>query len=504
MFYKSLLFLSLLFFAEFGYSQVDSLGLPTIGEKASIQSVVYTLEEFLQAYSSNKSEEECKQVSLKLLKQGLSNPSVSFPINMDTSNAKRPLLEYAKRLQQLSVGKWSTSISITKWNQLGKDKLRNKYFTIVFANLITTIESVDANGDTLEEEKSEPLLFYFRFDKIQNISSHFRLFDIIRPDQKFALEPLPECVEWWLALDKPWQDYFRKYHKMPLFPPEVALLHLLNKGNLSLEKARFCQNLSPLKKFTKLHVLNFRNSNFSDFKQLKDLRFLQELYLEGSDVKSFDGLDTLKWLRILYAPKLGISSIEPLKNVINLIELNLSENDIEDISVLKHLKKLQKLDLSMNEKIKNVQVLARMRMMNDLSLAKIDIKDLSILKDMVFLDKLNIFNTGITSLEPLRTLTKLSSLNIGFNVVHTLEPIKGMFFLQHLNVAGTAIKEMDVLGKFIYLKSLDCSNNPALTALGSVVGLDNLEELKCFSTKIDKNEVQHFKKKHPRCRITYY
>jgi hypothetical protein len=504
MFYKSLLFLSLLFFAEFGYSQVDSLGLPTVGEKASIQSVVYTLEEFLQVYSSNKSEEECKQVSLKLIKEGLSKPQISIPNNLDSSKTKISLLEYAKRLQKASAGNWNTSISITKWNQLANDKLRNKYFTIVHANLITTIESIDASGDTLEEEKIEPLLLYFRFHKIQTISNNFRLFDIIKPGQKLALEPLPENISWWLGLDKAWQDYFRKHHKLPEFPSEVDLLHLLNKGNISLEGATFCENLFPLKKFKKLHVLNLRKSNFSDFNQLKGLDYLHELYLDGSKVKSFNGLDSLKWLRLISAPKLGITSLEPLRRVPNLIELDLSENNIEDISPLESLKKLQKLDLSLNDKIRDVQPLARMRVMNDLSLAKIDIKDLSILKDMAFLDKLNIFNTGITSLEPLRNLTKLSSLNIGFNVVHTLEPIKGMFFLQHLNVAGTAISEMDVLGKFIYLKSLDCSNNPSLTALGSVTGLDNIEELKCFSTKIDKGEVQHFKKKHGRCRITYY
>jgi len=504
MFYKSLFFLSLLFYTEFGYSQVDSIGVPNIGEKASIQSVVYTLEEFLDAYSSNKPEEECKQISLKLIKNGLSKPQISFPNNLDSNKTKLPLLEYAKRLQKASSGKWNTSILVTKWNQLVNDKLRNKHFTIVSANLITTIESIDASGDTLEEEKTQPLLFYFRFDKIQNISTNFRLFDVVKPGQKFALEPLAENVDWWLSLEKPWQDFFRKHHKMPEFPSEVALLHLLNKGNLSLEGATFCENLAPLKKFKKLHVLNLRKSNFSDFRQLKGLRYLHELYLDGSKVKSFDGLDTMKWLRLISAPKLGITSIEPLRKVPNLIELDLSENDIEDISPLESLIKLQKLNLSLNDKIRNVQPLARMRVMNDLSLAKIDIKDLSVLKDMAFLDKLNIFNTGITSLEPLRNLTKLSSLNIGFNVVHTLEPIKGMFFLQHLTIAGTAITEMDVLGKFIYLKSLDCSNNPALTALGSVVSLENLEELKCFSTKIDKGEVQHFKKKHPRCRITYY
>lgn len=501
--FKLLLVCSLVFPVS-SIAQVDSLNIPMEGERASVQSVLYALEELLNTYSSNRSEEECKQAAMKLIKEGLCKSQISLPNDLDTNKPKLPFLEYAKRLQKASSGKWRIALENVNYGRLAYDKLRHKHFVIVRADKKTTIESVDSAGDTLEEDKIQPLLFYFRFDKIQTVSTNFRLLDIELPHQKFALEPLSENVDWWLGLDKDWQDFFRKQNKFSEFPSEVELHHLLNKAHISLEGVVFLKDLEPLKKFKKLHILNLKNTNFSDMSQLNGLRFLHELYLDGSKVKTLDGLDTLRWLRVLSAPKLGLKSIEPLRNLPNLMELDLSENDIEDITPLESLLKLQKLDLSLNDKIRNVQPLARMRVMQDLALAKIDLTNLDILKEMKFLDKLNIFNTGITSLEPLRDLTKLSVLNVGFNVVNTLEPIKGMFYLLNLNVAGTAISDLGVVGNFAYLKSLDCSNNPRLTALGSVVGLSKLEELKCFSTKIDKDEVQQFKRKHLRCRITYY
>ncbi len=486
-------------------AQTDSLGKPNAGEKASAYAALYQLNDFLNKYAGEESEEDRKQAALVLIKEGLSSTSVSLPNDLDESDKKEyPVLEYGKRLSALSKGKWTLQLTHFTPYQLAYDKLRHKYFLIVKADKITEIESVEeGTGDTLVEEKVQPLLFYFRFDRIQNISSHFKLFDVAKPGEPFQLEPLSELVEWWLGLESAWRDYFRKSAKLPEFPSEVELLHLLNKNSISLEKSSF-KKLEPLKKFPKLQVLNLRHSELSDLAQLQGFTHLHTLYLEGSKATSLNGLENLKGLRILTASKMGITSVEPLRSLVYLEELDLSENLITDITPLEGLVNLRKLNLSLNDKIRNVQPLAKMRAVQELSLAKIDIKNLDVLKEMAFLDKLNIFNTGITSLEPLRGLTKLSALDIGFNVVSSLDPIKGMLFIQYMNVAGTAITDLNVLGNFKFLKTLDCSNNPRLTSLGPVIGLEDVQELKCFYTKIDKNEVQQFKRKHLRCRITFY
>ncbi len=492
-------------FLSVAHAQTDSLGKANERESASAVSVLYTLGDFLYSYASNKPEEECKQIALKLIREGLYSSNMTIPNDLEGEKEQVQLIEYGKKLRTLSAGKWEVKLSNFKLNQLAFDKLRRKHFLIVKADKITSFESIEAEtGDTLIEEKIQPLVFYFRFDRLNNISSNFKIFGIVKPGQAFKLEPLAEEVEWWLALPEPWKAFFRRTYKLPEFPAEVELIHLLNRSSVSLEGATFLNDASPLNRFKKLHSLNLRKSNFSDFKQLKDLRYLHELFLEGSKVTSFEGLDSMLYLRKLTASKLGIVSLEPLRKVPNLEELDLSENMIEDISALQNHTKLQKLNLSMNDKIRNAQPLARMRVMQELSLAKIDIKDLSILKDMIFMDKLNIFNTGITTLEPLRQLVKITSLNVGYNLVTSLDPIKGMFFLQHLNIGGTAVADISVLGNFKFLKTLDCANNPKLTTLGPVIKLEDIQELKCFYTKIDKNEVQQFKKRHLRCRITFY
>lgn len=486
-------------------AQVDSLGKPTPGEKASAWSALYQMDDFLNKYAGDVPEAERRASATKLIKESLSSANISFPNDLDQSGQKEYSIgDYAKKLTAASGGKWSVHLSGFVPNQLAYDKLRRKYFLVVKANKITEIESIeDSTGDTLVDEKIQPLLFYFRFDRIQNVSSNFKIFAIAKPGQAFDLEPLSEDVEWWLGLDKEWREYFRKAAKLPEFPAEVELLHLINKNTISLEGSTF-KKLDPLKKFVNLQSLNLRNSQVSDLTQLKGFTKLNFLYLEGTKVTSLQGLETLTSLRVLTASKMGITSIEPLRNLVYLEELDLSENAIENISALEGMSSLKKLNLALNDKIRDVQVLRKLRTVQELSLAKIDIKDLTILKEMEFLDRLNIFNTGITTLEPLRNLTKLSRLDIGFNVVNTLEPIKGMLFLTHLDVAGTGISDLAPLSNFKFLRHLDCSNNPRLTSLGPVIGLDDVEELKCFYTKIDKGEVQTFKKKHVRCKITYY
>lgn len=487
------------------HAQVDSLGKPNEGEKGSAYSALYQLSDFLGKYAADETEENRKQAALKLLKEGVSKAELSLPNDIDGSDKKEyTVMEYGKRLTTSSNGKWSVKLANFSPNQLAFDKLRRKYFLVVKANKITEFETIEeGTGDTLIEEKVQPLLFYFRFDRTQNISSNFKIFAIAKPGEPFKIEPLSELVEWWLTLDKQWKEYFRKSAKLGEFPAEVELLHLINKNTISLEGSTF-KKLDPLKKFLKLQVLNLRNSAIDDLTQLQDFDKLNILYLEGTKTKSLKGLEKLTSLRILTAAKMEITSIEPLRNLIYLEELNLAENKIDDITPLEGMVNLKKLNLSLNDKIRNVQPLARLRAVQELNLAKIDIKDLSILKEMVYLDQLNIFNTGITTLEPLRGLTKLSGLDIGFNVVNSLEPIKGMAFITYLNVAGTAITDLNTLSNFKFLRRLDCSNNPRLTALGPVVNLDDVEELKCFYTKIDKNEVQQFKRKHVRCRITFY
>lgn len=487
------------------HAQVDSLGKPNAGEKASAFSALYQMDDFLNKYAGDVPEADRRASATKLIKESLSSATITFPNDLDQSGEKDYSLgDYAKKLTAASAGKWTVHLSNFVPNQLAYDKLRRKYFLVVKATKTTEIESIEeGTGDTLVEEKVQPLLFYFRLDRIQNVSSNFKIFAIAKPGQAFELEPLPEDVEWWLSLDKEWRDYFRKSAKLPEFPAEVELLHLRNKTAISLEGSSF-KKLDPLKKFTNLQSLNLRNSQVSDLTQLKEFSKLNILYLEGTKVTSLQGLETLTGLRILTASKMGITSIEPLRKLVYMEELDLSENAIEDISALEGMSNLKKLNLSLNDQIRDVQVLRKLRTVQELSLAKIDIKNLEILKEMEFLDRLDIFNTGITSLEPLRGLTKLSRLSIGYNVVNTLEPIKGMLFLTHLDVPGTGISDLAPLGNFKFLRHLDCSNNPRLTSLGPVIGLDDVEELKCFYTKIDKDEVQQFKKKHVRCKITFY
>ncbi len=503
---KSTFFFWLICVSLNGFSQTDSLGFPNVREKASAYTALYALQDFLNCYARDTSEVKRKEAALKLIKGGISSTKITLPNDLDTDEQKvLPVLDYAKELGKVSAGKLTIKLSSFHPYQMGFDKLRRKYFLVVRAEKISSMESIEpGTGDTLVEERVKTLFFYFRFERMNNISSNFKIYAVAKPKEKFRLEPLSDEVQWWLKLDSAWKVYIRKTYKMPEFPAQIEIAHLTNRSTISLENQIFFKDLTPLVSFKKLESLNLKNSSAKDLNDISDLVLLRELNIEGTKIVSLEGIENLVRLRKLWAGKLGLNSVKPLKRLKLIEELYLGSNDLEDISHLEDMANLKKLDLSLNTKIRNVSVLAKLYALQELSLAKIDIQNLEVLNHMDQLYKLNVFNTGIKSLEPLRVLTKLSALDCSFNVINSLEPIKGMLFMQNLSIAGTAVTELTTLGNFKFLKKLDCSNNPRLTTLGPVVNLDEVEELKCFYTKIDKNEVQQFKRKHVRCRITYY
>ena len=503
---KTALFFFIIGLTFNSFAQTDSLGFPNAREKASAFSALYDLQDFFNCYARDTSGVKRKEAALKLIKGGISSTKLTIPNDLESEEHKvLPVLDYAKELGKISNGKFTIKLASFHPYQMGFDKLRRKYFLVVRAEKISSIESIEpGTGDTLVEERAKTLFFYFRFDRMNNVSSNFKIFAVAKPKEQFRLEPLTEEVQWWLKLDSAWKVYIRKSYKMPEFPAQIEIVHLTNRSALTLENQKFFKDLIPLNSFKKLEILNLKNSAAKDLNEISDLKLLKELNIEGTKITSLEGIENLVRLKKLWGGKLGLNSIKPLKRLKLMEELYLGANDLEDISHLEDMANLKKLDLSLNTKIRNVSVLSKLYALQELSLAKIDIQNLDVLKQMDQLYKLNVFNTGITSLEPLRVLTKLSTLDCSFNVINSLEPIKGMAFMQNLSIAGTAVTDLNTLSNFKFLKKLDCSNNPRLTALGPVVNLNDVEELKCFYTKIDKNEVQQFKRKHVRSKITFY
>jgi Leucine-rich repeat (LRR) protein len=139
-----------------------------------------------------------------------------------------------------------------------------------------------------------------------------------------------------------------------------------------------------------------------------------------------------------------------------------------------------------------------------LSFRKIEIKDLTPVQGMTNLVYLDCFNTGITSLEPIRNMQKIFHLDLSSNKVTSLEPIKNYQYIINLYLSYSSVSDLSVVSGFSLLRELEIYGCPQITSLGGVQKLEYLKVLKCFYTKIGKDEIQRFKKNHPNCAITYY
>src|SRR5690606_1100939 len=104
----------------------------------------------------------------------------------------------------------------------------------------------------------------------------------------------------------------------------------------------------------------------------------------------------------------------------------------------------------------------------------------------------------------IRHLTKIFHLDLSNNKVTSLEPIRNFRYIINLYLNYSSVADLSVVDDFYLLRELELAGCPQIASLGGVHKLENLIVLKCFYTKIGKDEVQRFKKNHPNCAITYY
>lgn len=108
------------------------------------------------------------------------------------------------------------------------------------------------------------------------------------------------------------------------------------------------RDLSPLKSFGKLRVLNLMSDQITDLTPLRGLTTLEELYLSNNSISDLSPLSGCTNLKKLYISGNDITDLTPLAACRNLTELHLGQNDISDISALSRLTNLTELDIENN------------------------------------------------------------------------------------------------------------------------------------------------------------
>ncbi len=220
-------------------------------------------------------------------------------------------------------------------------------------------------------------------------------------------------------------------------------------------------DISALKFFTALEVLNLEVNEITDITPLSHLKNLRHLEMDNNNVKDLTPISKLTSLKKINFYINKVESLEPLKNLVGLEGINFWANKIEDASCLAKLTKLKYINLGCN-KLSDVTVFTSMpnlktlwlnncrdikniekikdysKSINTLTINKCNVKDLSFVSGFNNLRYFSAEDNKITDIKPLMQLSRLQTLLLGDNLISDLEPLKKMletgYFKRHTNI----------------------------------------------------------------------
>ncbi|WMJ73253.1 leucine-rich repeat domain-containing protein [Cytophagaceae bacterium ABcell3] len=533
---RFLLSFSLFLILQPSFGQIKTLSAPTPEEKKGALHIVGAYNALTNVMRTDN-EALRKKISQEFLKKYMVHTNTLVYNDIDTSAAPDDNIRFFSYTMQLKdawhpKAKVNTDKENIKLSPVKYDQLRNYHFleitttkTIEWKELKDTLQEVwDApefftadGGDSADFAPQRilmparenvthtitvPLVFYIRFVKTEHASSEFKLLAITHPDGEPSLDPLHRLQTWWLEMDPEWKSYIRKTQGLPEFPAIHEIQKVTGTYELDLSDAQF-KNFSGLSHFNNVKKLTLTGSSIATLEDIKGMSSLKVLDMSKTKINDLSGIESLTNLEELICKGQKLTSLAPLKRLTNLIELDASENELEDIEALRGLKNLLKLNISLNYSLKDIEPVSGLTNLEKLDMRKLEIKTLEPIRNLTNLVYLDCFNSGIETLEPIRNHRKLMYLDCGHNKITSLEPIKNHVFITDLIISGTSITDLSDIKNFEYLRSFIANNSP-LASLGPLHKFDTLQEIKVYYTKIDKNEIQKFKKNHPKCRITYY
>lgn len=356
--------------------------------------------------------------------------------------------------------------------------------------------------DTLVQKKNSDKIFVIRTTENNRVFGAFKVYAITVKGKQPKLEPLSEEMQWWLKLDDSWRSFFKEKYKLSNYPENYEIrkcqgLRELDVSNKPVSDVAFLAN------FTFLEKLNLSKTNVKDLSPIKDLKKLKELNLAGSKVDTLLYLKDLTNLEILDVSGLQIFSLENIAGLAKMRELTCGENKLRDLEPLRNMTMLEELDISLNYAIKDVTPITGLVSLEKLRLKKVAIGSLEPLTSLVNLVHLDCFNAGISDLSPLSKLPKLMHLDISHNSVSDLSPLRSLNYITYLALASTKVSDLSPISRFRHLEYLNVSGNPQVKSISAVPD-ETLNTLIAHYSGIPTGEIQRFKKKNPKCKITYY
>ena len=146
-----------------------------------------------------------------------------------------------------------------------------------------------------------------------------------------------------------------------------------------------------------------------------------------------------------------------VRNVRKIDYLNLNHSNIKSLEGIENFKNLRKLDLSFNQ-VKDLTPLTKLKKIQEIILYSNNLEDVSELAKIKTLKKLDLSNNQITDVTPLAALINLTDLDLNNNKIYTIGSISVLPKLTVLDVSRNYIKDMNSLDSKKYKLLLDWGN----------------------------------------------
>ena len=152
----------------------------------------------------------------------------------------------------------------------------------------------------------------------------------------------------------------------------------------------------------------------------------QILYLQLNGFDSFEGIENFTSLETLYLNGAKLTDISPLLNCQKLRNLNIvSYKSITNYYILEQMPQLENLTICDNKSIKDISFISALTNLKSLTLKETLIKDITPVEKLSNLKSLNLIsNYMLLNVDSIAALTQLENLTIDFEYVQDFSSVK--------------------------------------------------------------------------------
>jgi len=512
---KTLVSIVICLLSFIGFSQVKQ---PSIDKE--VTALLTTYLESISVLSDTNSALHTKKSAKKSLKGMITSPYIRV-VDDRVAAAKDSIINFRNYLKLLENGNYEIKLLLSKAviSPIYLDMKRNTFRAtatlkkMVKSNTIRLVDSSAVNDsttkmtyfyDTIVKKKLTNLTFYFKVTETPLGTFEPMKLDAIQVNQKSPIyyKKLSKLEQYWVSLSPVWQEKLTAILRLPATPSDYYLKRISGIKKIDVSDIPLA-DLAPLEGLKGLKELDLSNVGLDTLLIIEGLKNLTWLNISGNTLESLHGLEGCTKLEYLAFSKNEVTDLTPIQGCINLMSLHFAGNKVEDLTTVKNFPHLLTLNCQ-NNLVADLTPLKTCLGLKVLNVGRNkDIEDLSPINNCLAMGKLIIFNTGIKSLAPISRMTSIYKLDMGYIKVTSIDEIKNLKNLTDLNISGNLITDFSALNSFRNIRKLNVSKTK-VSDISPMMQMVNIRELKAFYSDLSKAEIQRFKKKYPKCAITYY